>query len=208
MGRILLRWMVALAIPGLLVVGLSGCGGEQAVESESELAPSAAATESEPAASVPATTSEEDQWAGLTNEQRAYTCTTRDNASATDWSAYLDEVCPAGQSALVESEETLSLETAAWALAIYEDRVVNSPKSTADLGADQTVKDSVCSMSREQWVEPIVRRWRDDPTVLKPSEFVWEGVAYVPDEAFVHYSVSLQWQELCAPGEPVDPPIL
>lgn len=40
------------------------------------------------------------------------------------------------------------------------------------------------------------------------SGTVWEGVAYVPDEAFVHYSVSLQWQELCAPGEPVDPPIL
>lgn len=191
------RWVVALAFPGLLVVGLSGCGGEQAVESESE-----------PTPSVPATISEEDQWAGLTDEQRAYTCTTRDDAPAADWSAYLDEVCPAGQSAPVESEETLSLETAAWALAIYEDRVVNSPKSMAELGADQSVKDSVCSLSREQWVEPIVRGWRDDPTVIEPSEFVWEGVAYVPDEAFVHYAVSLQWQELCAPGQPVDPPIL
>ena len=183
----------------VLTLGLAGCGEDTSVEPE----PSPAATGmSQEEVDEAASSLAEQEWAGLTDEQRAYECAVRGNSGAGK-QAFLDSVCPAGLSIPVESEQPLSAETAAWALASYEDRVLTSPRSMAELGADQAVVDSVCSLPREDWVEPIVSRWRDDPSVLQPSQFVWEGVAYVPDQAFVRTSVSLQWQELCAPGEPL-----
>jgi hypothetical protein len=191
------RGLLAIAVVGLLGVGLGACGGQDVVEGE----PTAPATASGEVGEAAAPGLEE-EWTELNDEQRAYECAVRANSGA-EKEAFLDEVCRAGESLPVESEQPLSLATAAWALALYEERVINQPRSMEELGADASVLDSVCSIPREEWVEPIVSRWRDDPTVLQPSVFVWDGVAYVPDEAFVHRTVSLQWQELCAPGEPL-----